>query len=159
MFEVKVTVEIPGLPEAIHALAGALSNNPVSAKAVQEKNANEPIAFVNPNAGQQAVVPPSGVIAGATPDPAANPTQPATNVPDAVATTAPTGPAQTSSHSEAKTFTMDDLGKAGATLIDAGKMPQLIALLGKFGVQAVTQLKPEQFNAFADEMRALGAKF
>lgn len=159
MFEVKVTVEIPGLPEAIHALAGALSNNPISAKAVQEKNANEPIAFVNPNAGQQAVVPPSGVIVGATPDPAANPTPPATTAPGAVATTVPTGPAQTSSHSEAKPLTMDDLGRAGATLIDAGKMSQLIALLGKYGVQAVTQLQPAQFAPFADELRALGAKF
>ena len=35
---------------------------------------------------------------------------------------------------------MEELSRAGAALIGAGKMPQLLALLGKFGVQAVTQL-------------------
>lgn len=156
MIEVKVIVEIPGLPEAIHALAGAMSNNTAP---VQNNTGAKPVAFVNPNAGQTATVGPDGSIAAAIPDPAANPTPPATTAPGAVATTVPTGPAQTSSHSEAKAVTLDDLGRAGATLIDAGKMPQLIALLGKYGVQAVTQLKPEHFNAFADELRALGAKF
>lgn len=156
MFEVKVTVEIPGLPEAIHALAGALSNSGITA---QNQADAKPVAYVRTGAGQMANVPESGVIAGATPDPNANPTQTAANVPGEAAATVLSGPAQTSSHSEAKTVTLDDLGRAGATLIDAGKMPQLIALLGKYGVQAVTQLKPEHFNAFADELRALGAKF
>lgn len=156
MFEVKVTVEIPGLPEAIHSLAGALSNSGITA---QNQADAKPVAYVRTGAGQMVKVPENGVIAGATPDPNANPTPPATTAPGAVATTVPTGPAQTSSHSEVKAVTLDDLGRAGATLIDAGKMPQLIALLGKYGVQAVTQLKPEHFNAFADELRALGAKF
>ena len=38
-------------------------------------------------------------------------------------------------------------------------MPQLIALLGKYGVQAVTQLStaPDVINGFAAELKALGA--
>jgi hypothetical protein len=36
-------------------------------------------------------------------------------------------------------------------------MPQVITLLGKYGVQAITQLQPESFEAFAGELRALGA--
>ena len=31
-------------------------------------------------------------------------------------------------------------------------------LLGRYGVQAVTQLQPEQYGAFATELRALGAQ-
>ena len=54
---------------------------------------------------------------------------------------------------------MEELSRAGAALIDAGKMPQLLALLGKFGVQAVTQLPKEAYSAFGAELKALGAQF
>lgn len=57
-----------------------------------------------------------------------------------------------------KTYTLDDLSRAGAELIDQGKMPQLIEILKKNGVQAITQLKPEQYAAVATELIALGAK-
>lgn len=39
------------------------------------------------------------------------------------------------------------------TVIDAGKIAELMGLLGAFGVQAVTQL-----GAFATELRKLGAQ-
>ena len=50
--------------------------------------------------------------------------------------------------------------QAGADLVsqDAAKMPELLALLQKYGAQAITQLKPEQLGAFATELRGLGAK-
>ena len=47
---------------------------------------------------------------------------------------------------------------AGASLVDAGKMEQLLALLAKYGVQAVTQLQPDQYGVFATELRTLGAQ-
>ena len=156
MFEVKVTVEIPGLPEAINALANAMSKTTAPAQAA-------PVAFMNTAPGQQITVPESGAIAAPIPNvPAAAPAPVAPAAP-AVPTQAAPAPAQVApsatAPSEAKPLTLDDLGRAGATLIDAGKMPQLIALLGKYGVQAVTQLQPAQFGPFADELRALGAKF
>lgn len=155
MFEVKVTVEIPGLPEAINALANAMSKTTAPAQAAP---AAAPVAFMNTAPAQQITVPESGVIAAPMPAvPAAAPAPVAPPAP-AVPTQAAPAPAQVAP-SEAKPLTMDDLGRAGATLIDAGKMPQLIALLGKYGVQAVTQLQPAQFAPFADELRALGAKF
>lgn len=158
MLEIKVTVEIPGLPEAIHALAGAVAGNCATVQNPPEK----PVAFVRTNPGQMANIPPSGVIAA--PAPTENPTsghavtamptmtEPPVNAP---AETVPSVPAPTNS----KPVTLDDLGRAGAALIDQNKMPQLIALLAKYGVQAVTQLKPEAFEPFAAELRALGAKF
>lgn len=160
MFEVKVTVEIPGLPEAINALANAMSKTTAPAQAAP---AAAPVALMNTAPAQQITVPESGVIAAPMPAvPAAAPAPVAPPAP-AVPTQAAPVPAQVApsatAPSEAKPLTMDDLGRAGATLIDAGKMPQLIALLGKYGVQAVTQLQPAQFAPFADELRALGAKF
>ena len=55
---------------------------------------------------------------------------------------------------------VEQIGKAGADLVsqDAAKMPELLALLQKYGAQAITQLKPEQLGAFATELRGLGAK-
>ena len=41
---------------------------------------------------------------------------------------------------------------------DERDVDTLLALLAKYGVQAVTQLKPEQYGAFATELRGLGAQ-
>jgi len=59
----------------------------------------------------------------------------------------------------APAYTAEQIGKAGADLVsqDAAKMPELLALLQKYGAQAITQLKPEQLGAFATELRRLGA--
>ena len=73
--------------------------------------------------------------------------------------TAPVAPpAPTVPVAGAPSYTIDQLAVAGAALVDAGKMEQLLALLAKYGVAAVTQLRPEQFGAFATELRALGAQ-
>lgn len=67
-------------------------------------------------------------------------------------------PAPTVPVAGAPTYTLDQISRAGASLVDAGKMQQLLELLGRYGVQAVTQLQPEQYGAFATELRALGAQ-
>ena len=54
-------------------------------------------------------------------------------------------------------YTVEQIMAAGSTLMDAGKINDLMNLLHTFGVQAVMDLKPEQLGAFATEMRALGA--
>ena len=54
MFEVKVTVEIPGLPEAINALANAMSKTTAPAQAAP---AAAPVAFMNTAPAQQITVP------------------------------------------------------------------------------------------------------
>ena len=58
----------------------------------------------------------------------------------------------------APSYTLDQIAKAGASLVDAGKMEPLLALLSRYGVQAVTQIAPEHYGAFAAELRALGAQ-
>ena len=58
----------------------------------------------------------------------------------------------------APTYNRDQIMTAGAALIDAGKINELMGLLNSFGVQAVTQLKQDQLGAFATELRKLGAQ-
>lgn len=59
----------------------------------------------------------------------------------------------------AVTYTIDQISNAGAELCEQGKMSQLIELLGKYGVQAVTQLadKPELLNQLGADLKAIGA--
>ena len=99
-------------------------------------------------------------------NPPVNPT--AAGVPTG-APTAPTG-AQASTYPSNPTpqtgvpvapgpqYTVDQIMQAGATLMDAGRVDELVNLLHTFGVQAVTDLKPEQMGAFATALRGLGAK-
>lgn len=60
----------------------------------------------------------------------------------------------------APTYTLEQVSRAGAELIsaDSGKLPQLRDLLQKYGVPAVSELKPDQLGGFATELRALGAQ-
>lgn len=57
-----------------------------------------------------------------------------------------------------KTYNLDEISRAGTALIDEGKMPQLIELLKRYNVQALTQLDPSTYPAVAEELKALGAK-
>lgn len=144
MFEIKMTIEIPGLPEALNALAGAIGKQP---------------EFVcHQHGGNNHHIDNAGVVNvdfPAAPAPAAPVVNPTTPVqPTAPTTAAPTAPVA----APAESYTVEALSRAGAALIDAGKMPQLLALLGKFGVQAVTQLPKEAYSAFGAELKALGAQ-
>ena len=42
-------------------------------------------------------------------------------------------------------YTMQDIAKVGAALLDKGMMPQLSAILNEMGVMAIPQLRPEQY--------------
>ena len=100
-----------------------------------------------------------------TPAPVATPAQTATPIaptvpvaapaptvtPAAIVTPAPAVP------TSAPQYTLDMIATAGSALIDAGKMDQLMQLLGKFGVASLTELAPESYGAVANELRALGA--
>lgn len=150
MNEIKNTLSIPGLPEAINNLADAIRGNGVSVptgSAPKAVEATQPVAVANADVPQTPVNPTPAVqqnTAAVTPATAATPS-------------APTAPAL--SETAAVNYTIEQLSVAGAALCEQGKMAQLIALLGKYGVQAVTQLKPapDVLNAFAAELKALGA--
>lgn len=103
-------------------------------------------------------------VSALAPAPIAQPTPvvqvaPAPTAPPPVVTApAPVAPPTAVPVAAAPTYTREQIMTAGAALIDAGKMNELMTLLNTFGVQAVTQLKPEQLGTFATELRKLGAQ-
>lgn len=128
MMEMKIKIDVPELVAAVEKLAAAIDKTALNITVPNEGTLN-----FNMPAGNAPAAPP------VTPMPTAAAPAPAVPV------TAPT-------------YTLDQIAKAGANLVDAGKMEQLLALLTKYGVQAVTQLTPDQYGAFATELRALGAQ-
>lgn len=140
MMEMKIKIDVPELVAAVEKLAAAIDKTALNITVPNEGTLN-----FNTPAGNAPVAPAPVQTA---PTPAAPPVTP---MPTAAAP-APAVPVT------APTYTLDQIAKAGANLVDAGKMEQLLALLTKYGVQAVTQLTPDQYGAFATELRALGAQ-
>ena len=57
-----------------------------------------------------------------------------------------------------QSYSLEQLAVAATQLVDAGRRNDLVALLGQFGVQALTALPKEMYGAFATALRAMGAK-
>ena len=89
---------------------------------------------------EQVPMPQPAPVAAPVPAPAATPEQPA--------------PVPTTQ----QTYTMEQLAVAATQLVDAGRREELVDLLGRFGVQALTALPKEQYGAFATALRQMGAK-
>lgn len=164
MLEMKIKIEADAaVLKAIDKLTTALEKNAVNISVPQDAPA--PVAPVAPVATPVTPAPvppvtmPPATVAPTQPTPA--PVATPTHAPAPVApaqTAAPTNPAPAVPVTTAPTYTLDQIAKAGASLVDAGKMEQLLALLAKYGVQAVTQLQPDQYGVFATELRTLGAQ-
>lgn len=148
MLEIKVTVVIPRMPEAINNLAQALTNSSVPAhprtvqnisiETIPKTVAEQPVVVPQPNTE----ITPEPITAESTP----------------VVQTTPIAPAPTPAPAtNAKKYTREEIAKAGSALVTQNKMPELLALLQKHGVASVAQLKPEQYDAFAADLIALGA--
>ena len=140
MLEMKLTIEAPELANAINNLAAALGTakaNPAATVAPATPANPTPATPVAPSAPA-----PTNPIPGPAPVTNAPVNFPAPSVPLA----------------QPPKYTVDQIMAAGATLMDAGKVNELMALLHSFGVQAVMDLKPEQLGAFATAMRELGAQ-
>ena len=170
MMEMKIKIEVPDLAAAICKLAAAITPpNP------DMLTPDEPVGYPAPPAvSAPAPQPVAAPVMPGAPAAPVNPT-PAPAVPVA-APTAPTAPAPTNAAPvapvasaapvapapavpvTAPTYTLNQISRAGAALVDAGRMDALLGLLAKFGVAAVTQLQPDQFGVFATELRALGAQ-
>lgn len=56
-------------------------------------------------------------------------------------------------------YTMDVIAGAMAALIDQGKekMAQVAETIQKYGVPAINELDPSNYDAFAEDLKALGA--
>ena len=135
MFEVRVTVEAPDVCAAVRELAAAMVATAGAPRAVNTAEKQTPV--------QQVPTQPT--------QPTQQFTQPAPNtVAQAFQQPVQQAPA-------ARQYTADEIARAGASLLEKGLMPQLIALLGKYNVQSITGLRPDQFPAFAEDLKAMGA--
>lgn len=112
---------------------------PATIKRTRTKKAPESAAPVAVPAAPAAPIAPAPVA------PAPAPVAPAAPV-------TPVAPAATES-----TITIETLSRAGSGLVMAGRMADVMDLLKQFGVQAITQLKRENYPTFAAGLRALGA--
>lgn len=155
--EINVRIETPDLSAAILKLAEALNHK---TKSSWEETTEAFRAATVPAEQLAAPTGPAPVTpAHTTPAPAPGPT--AAPVPTAgpsAATVPGNAPAPVVPVAAAPSYSMEQIATAGAALVDAGKRDQLLELLGRFGLQAVTQLQPAQYGVFAAELRALGAQ-
>lgn len=124
----EITIKLAGLPEALHHLADAIQGRNLPAMTTT----------------------PAIVTEETTPTVSAPPWD--------APTEAPQKPVEAPAAPEEKKYTMDELGRAGAYLIDHGGMENLLKLLTSHGVRALTELKQEDYAQVADELRALGAE-
>lgn len=130
------------LPAAVLDFLERLSTgHAVSGPAVQAASIPAPAAQPSP-----APVP-------VTPVPAAQPVA----APAPVAQPAP-APAPAAAPTTARAFQFEDIQLAATSLCDTGKRAEVLALLAKYGIQALSALPAEQYGAFATELRGLGAK-
>lgn len=83
---------------------------------------------------------------------------PAQQTPASVPVAQPAAPAQSTVPTSAVSYTLDDLARAGMTLMDSGRQADLQGLLKTFGVEALPALPKEQYGAFATALRGMGAQ-
>jgi len=152
MNELKITVSAPELAQAVNNLADAIRNG----KANAQPTATAPVAAVN--APQTAPMPQPAPAPAPVPQPAPAPAPAPQPAPAPAPAPQPVpAPAPQATQAPAAGVTLDAIINAGAGLVEKGMMAQVVALLGKYGLQAVNQLQPAQYAPFAAELRALGA--
>lgn len=152
MMEMKIKIEVPDLAAAVEKLAAAIAVDP-NILTPDTPRPQMPTPATGPAPAMPQTPGPAPAPVTPPPAPAAPVTPPAPAPAPAPQTAAPVMPV-----AGAPTYTLDQISKAGAALVDAGKMEPLLALLTKYGVQAITQLQPAQYGVFATELRALGAQ-
>ena len=130
--EFKVKIEAPEIVSAINNLADALRASRLSTPAFTDEIDGRK-GFESSRTSEEK--------------------EPTEEVAEKIPTSAPSVPV-----ASAPQYSIEQIMKAGATLMDEGKINELRELINSFGVEAVTNLKPDQLGAFATELRKLGAK-
>ena len=164
MLEIKVSVELPGIPEALNNLAHALMNQavghvnldkPAVAEALEEnrkviqtpKNEEAPVSPMDEEA----------IVAMTEPKPEQKPKR--TKKSEAKSEAKPEPKPEQKPEPE-QSYTFDQISRAGADLCSKGRIGDLTALLNtKYGIQAITQLNPDQYASVVEDLTALGAQF
>lgn len=160
MLEIKVTIEAPALTEALNNLAVSFGKG--GAEKAPALKANEIPATQEPSTEDAPAMNSTIYTAFPMPPTQQSPVNPVLQTPTTPVQQTATQAQQVSmapapAQTQAAPITLDAISRAGAALVDQGKMQQIMALLGKYGVQAITQLNANAYEAFAADLRALGA--
>ena len=155
MLEIKVSVELPGIPEALNNLAHALMNQavghvnldkPAVAEALEE---NQKVIQIPKEEAPVSPMDEEAIVAMTEPKPEPKPKRTKKSEPKPEAKPEPE-----------QSYTFDQISRAGADLCSKGKIGDLTALLNtKYGIQAITQLNPDQYASVVEDLTALGAQF
>lgn len=178
MFEIKVTISCPDLVAAAEMLVKALRPAAAEAEApaepkkttkrggkakqevelvpnaMEEPAPQQPVVLPMPQAMAQPQVMPQPPVV--QPQPLVQ-SQPMMQPPQPMPTQQPVMQPPVTG---APGYTAEQISRAGAELVqtDPTKMQALLGMLQQFGVATIQMLKPEQFGAFANGLRSLGAR-
>lgn len=168
---IQVQISAPDLVAAITALTDAIAGSKVepTAPAVKiEQVQAVPQQDIMPAPVVEAPQPAAAVPTTPTPAPVQQAQPAPAPVQQVVPTAAPVqqaqpAPVQTAAAPATPTapaLTLDAISAAGAQLIqdNPDNMQKILGLLPKYNVPAINLIKPEQFEAVATDLRALGAK-
>ncbi len=170
MNEFKITVTVQGiteLVEAINRLAGVEKGPvaPVPPAAMPTGGMQPPMTNTMPAQAPAQAAP--AMPQGQMPVQAA-PAMPQGQMPVQAASAMPQGqiPVQNQppavpaipTAAPAQGYTLEQLQVAAAGLMSAGKGPQVMGLMQRFGIQAMTELPKERYGEFAMTLREAGAQ-
>lgn len=152
----EITVNVTGLEGLVEALKGLTVSTPVPALAadviqpLQQPLQASPVQQMAPPPTYQAPQQTAPPITVPVDQPVQQPMQQPVQQP---VQTPPVG-VPTSDVS----YTNEQLAVAMTSLVDAGKMDAVRALLNRFNAPSLMQLPKEMYGAFASELRQMGAK-
>ena len=167
MFEIKIMIEAPELSGAMMRLADAISAKPTGpavysptapaapaepAPAAPKKETKKEAKPASAKAEKTAPAPKPEPVKAAEPATAPTPAPAAAPAPQPAAAPQPAPTTQPEA-----AIDLSVIARAGAGLVDQGKMPEIMNLLKNYNVRAITELKQEQYADFAKDLRALGA--
>lgn len=158
MFEIKVTVDLPGIPEAINNLAAVFAGKcaGMENKATQEAVASAVVAAPAIVSDPTPVAPAPLSVQQTAPAPALVPQTVTAPAPQEAPVAAPV-PAP----APVKVYTFDEISVAGAALCNQGTemTDRLVALLQtKYGVDSIVDLPESKYGDIAVDLQSLGAK-
>ncbi len=154
----EITVNITGLDGLVEALKGLTGNTVMN---IQPPQMTQPVQQQPPTqAPHQMQQPPvqTQPVNQAPPVQQAPPIQTPPIQQPAPQQAPPVQPPAQGVPTSSTSYSMEDLATAATALSDSAGSDGIRALLNRFGVQALTQLSPDQYGAFANELRMMGAK-
>lgn len=148
-------IEAPELVAAMNNLSDALRGGLTATVAAVPAEA--PAEVQNTAPPTSVPQPVAAPVAAPAPIPEAVPAPVETPAPAPVSAPAPVQ-APAPAPAAPRQYSFEDVTKGGSQLMDMNKMAELMGLLKEHGVQAVTQLKPEQYASVCEGLMKLGAK-